>query len=82
MTQMVLAALDMSHLFCESAFDKVFKSIDKGDDGALNKDETKELLEKIIHPEPKKKVVKIIRRVVKPAVYHLDLDGKVIRVRQ
>ena len=77
---MVLAALELSHLFQESAFDKTFKSIDKGDDGALNKDETKELLEKIIHPE--KKVVKIIRRVVKPAVYHLDLDGKVIRVRQ
>ena len=60
LVQTVLAAVNLSHLWNDLVFNLTFKMVDKDHDGALDREELSNLLNKIMNPT--KKAAKIIRR--------------------
>ena len=77
----MFSALEITHKFCESDFEKVFKKVDRDQEGALSRVEVIELLGELIK-EPKKRTVRIIKRRVQPRKYQLDLDGRIVKVEE
>ena len=63
MVQTVLAAVNLSQLYNELVFNLSFKMVDKDHDGALDREELTNLLNKIMNPT--KKAFKMISRRLK-----------------
>ena len=77
----MFSALEITHKFCESDFEKVFKKVDRDQEGALSRVEVIELLRELMK-EPRKRTVRIIKRRVQPRKYQLDLDGRIVKVEE